>query len=169
MRWPHHNWRETHHGWMFSSQLNQVFAQVSGTILIAPERVASITGFTSVAASTYHWSVSHGSITTPERSPYGVAMVRSSTLTSAPSASSSSTTRLRASKRSRPSSSSGMPPLWTSRAAGIEHVEHLAGLEAGALADLKIVEVVPRRDLDRARAQLGIGMLVGDDRDQRGR
>ena len=54
---------------MFSSQLNQVFDQVSGTILILPERVASITGPTSFAASTYHWSVSHGSITTPERSP----------------------------------------------------------------------------------------------------
>ena len=32
---------------MFSSQLNQVLAHVSGTILIAPERVASSTGFTS--------------------------------------------------------------------------------------------------------------------------
>ena len=52
---------------------------------------------------------------------------------------------------------------------GIEHVEHLGGLEAGALADLEVVEVVPRGDLDRARAELGIGVLVGDDRHQRGR
>ena len=34
------------------------------------------------------------------------------------------------------------------------------------LADFEVVEVVARRDLDRARALLGIGMLVGDDRDQ---
>ena len=31
MRWPHHSWRETVHGWIFSSQLNQVFFHVSGT------------------------------------------------------------------------------------------------------------------------------------------
>ena len=30
---PHQSWRETHQGWMFSSQLNQVFSQVFGTIL----------------------------------------------------------------------------------------------------------------------------------------
>ena len=33
------------------------------------------------------------------------------------------------------------------------------------LADLEIVEVVRRRDLDRARALLGIGVVVADDRD----
>ena len=48
-------------------------------------RTASIAGFASVAASTYHWSVSQGSITTPERSPYGVWMTRSSTFSSRPS------------------------------------------------------------------------------------
>src|SRR3546814_4565596 len=45
---------------------------------------------------------------------------------------------------------------------GVEHVEHVAGLETGALADLEIVEIMPWRDLDRARAQFGIGMFVGD-------
>ena len=69
MRWPHQSWRETHQGWIFSSQLNQVFDQVSGTILISPERVAAITRSASGLTFTYHWSVSHGSITTPERSP----------------------------------------------------------------------------------------------------
>ena len=54
---------------MFSIQLKNVFSHVLGTILILPDRTASIAGFASVAASTYHWSVSHGSITTPERSP----------------------------------------------------------------------------------------------------
>ncbi len=32
---------------------------------------------------------------------------------------------------------------------GIEHVEHLTGLEPGALADFEVVEIVSRRDLDR--------------------
>ena len=32
----------------------------------------------------------------------------------------------------------------------VEHVEHLAGLEARALADVEVVEVVPRRGLHRA-------------------
>ncbi len=49
---------------------------------------------------------------------------------------------------------------------GIEHVEHLARLDPRPLADLEVVEVVPRRDLDRARPQFGIGMVVGHDRDQ---
>ena len=34
------------------------------------------------------------------------------------------------------------------------------------LADLEIVEVMRGRDLDRARALFGIGIFVGDDRDQ---
>ena len=34
-----------------------------------------------------------------------------------------------------------------------------------ALADLEVVEVVRRRDLHRARARLGIGVVVGNDRD----
>ena len=64
MRWPHHNCRETHHGWIFSSQLTSL-GQVSGTILIAPDLAASIAGPAKVLASTYHWSVSHGSDTAP--------------------------------------------------------------------------------------------------------
>ena len=46
----------------------------------------------------------------------------------------------------------------------IEHVEHLGGLEPGALADFEIVEIVPGGDLHRAAAQFGISMFVGDDR-----
>ena len=48
----------------------------------------------------------------------------------------------------------------------IEHVEHVGRLYSGAAAHFEVVEVVSRRDLHRARAELGIGMLVGDDRDQ---
>jgi hypothetical protein len=43
---------------------------------------------------------------------------------------------------------------------GIEHVEHLGRLDPCALADFEVVEIVSRRDLDRARAQFGIGVLV---------
>ena len=34
-----------------------------------------------------------------------------------------------------------------------------------ALADFEVVEVVRRGDLHRARAELGVGVFVGDDRD----
>ena len=79
IRCPHHNWRLTHHGWMFSIQLKKVFSQLFGTISISPvaHRLRSAAS-ASVSASTYHWSVSHGSITTPPRSPNGVAIVRGS-------------------------------------------------------------------------------------------
>ena len=48
---------------------------------------------------------------------------------------------------------------------GIEHVEHLGGLEPGALAYFEVVEVMPRRDLHCTRTEFGIGVLVGDDGD----
>ena len=43
---------------------------------------------------------------------------------------------------------------------GVEHVEHVGGLHPRALADFEIIEVVARRDLDRARSQFRVGMLV---------
>ena len=46
-----------------------------------------------------------------------------------------------------------------------ELVEDADGLELVAAADLEVVEVVRRRDLDRARALLRIGVFVGHDRD----
>ena len=46
-----------------------------------------------------------------------------------------------------------------------ELVEDADRLELVAAADLEVVEVVRRRDLDRARALLRVGVLVGDDRD----
>ena len=48
----------------------------------------------------------------------------------------------------------------------IEHVEHVARLDPGAAADLEVVEIMPRRDLHRARTERGIGMFVRHDRDQ---
>ncbi len=43
-------------------------------------------------------------------------------------------------------------------------VEHIDQRQVVAAADLEIVEVVRRRDLDRAGALLRIGIFVGDDR-----
>ena len=45
----------------------------------------------------------------------------------------------------------------------IEHVEHVCCGKTGALAHLEVVEVVSRRNLYRAAAQLGIGVLVRHD------
>ena len=43
---------------------------------------------------------------------------------------------------------------------GIEHVKHVGRLDPGALAHFKVIEVMPRGDLDHARAEFGIGVLV---------
>ena len=48
MRWPHHSWRDTHQGWIFSIQLKKVFSHVFGTILMRPSRTAAIGGCASV-------------------------------------------------------------------------------------------------------------------------
>jgi hypothetical protein len=44
-------------------------------------------------------------------------------------------------------------------------IEHVDPRQAMPLADLEVVEVVRRRDLDRARTLFGIGVVVADDRD----
>ena len=43
-------------------------------------------------------------------------------------------------------------------------VEHVDDIELVPAAHLEVVEVVCRRDLDRPRALLGIGVVIGDDR-----
>ncbi|CCW16631.1 hypothetical protein EBBID32_9680 [Sphingobium indicum BiD32] len=45
----------------------------------------------------------------------------------------------------------------------IEHVEHRARRDPRALADLEIIEIMPRRDLDRAGPQFRVGIIVADD------
>ena len=45
----------------------------------------------------------------------------------------------------------------------IEHVEHLGGRNPCALAYIEVVEIVAWGDLYRARAKLGIGVLVSHD------
>ncbi len=46
---------------------------------------------------------------------------------------------------------------------GVEDVDHRQAMPA---ADLEIVEIVRRGDLDRAAAGFRVGVFVGDDRDQ---
>ena len=70
---------------------------------VSPSLTAASAGCASVLASTYHWSVSQGSMTTFERSPCGTMCACGSILASRPSSAISSTMRMRASKRSTPS------------------------------------------------------------------
>ncbi len=67
--WPHQSWREMHQGWMLRIHSKKVFSQWRGTNTVAPRSTACIAGLASSAAFTYHWSVRHGSMTTPDRSP----------------------------------------------------------------------------------------------------
>ncbi len=75
-----------------------------------------------------------------------------------PSARRAATMALRASRRSRP---------WKGPWVGDDRalVHHGQVGQAVALADLEVVRVVRGRDLDGARAELGVDVLVGDDRD----
>ncbi len=119
-----------------------------------------------------------GSITTPERSPNGVWMMRGSSCSlpslsmrvRTPLPSASATTALAAprSGRGRASLGAGSARRRSGRSSpsASSMLSMSRGLEARALADLEIVEIMPRRDLHRARAEFRIGMLVGDDRDQ---
>ena len=142
---------------------------------------ASIAGSASVAASTYHWSVRRGSITALERSPCGTVWMCGSIFSIRPWASSCRTIILRAAKRNTPlnsrivalscglgSTSCGELGIGIEQelALGAQDVDHR---QAVPLAHLEIVEVVRRRDLDRAGALLGVGIFVGDDRDAAGR
>ncbi len=102
MRCPHHSWRLMHQSWMLFIHWKYVLLQLSGTKRMRPSSTARIAGSASGAMRTYHWSVSQGSSTSPERSPRGTGSVCASTFSSSPAASKSATTRLRASKRSSP-------------------------------------------------------------------
>ena len=65
---PHHNCREMHQGWMLRIHSKNVFSHCRGTKRVRPSSTAAIAGSASTRASQNHWSVSHGSMTTPERS-----------------------------------------------------------------------------------------------------
>ncbi len=132
----------------------------------------------SVLASTYHWSVSQGSMTTPERSPCGTVWACGSIFSSKPSRLhhlDDALARLEAVRPSNASVSSSSATSGTSsrksalslsETLALRHRSMLISAQIVPLADLEIVEVMRRRDLHRAGALLGIGIVVGDDRDQ---
>ena len=127
-----------------------------------------------VLASTYHWSVRYGSITTPERSPCGTMCAFGSIFSRKPKSSSRATIFLRAAKRSthvqlfrelrRAFRQAAQIILVVDEGEAALLVEHVDLRQVVPPADLEIVEVVRRRDLDRARALFRIGIFVGDDR-----
>ncbi|MNS77390.1 hypothetical protein D3C72_1109710 [compost metagenome] len=90
-----------HQSWMSRIQEKYMFSYCLGTNWMRPSSTAAMAGSASGLVETYHWSVSHGSMTVPERSPFGTFSAWSSMLTSRPWASRSATICLRATKRSR--------------------------------------------------------------------
>ena len=128
-----------------------------------------------VLASTYHWSVRYGSITTPERSPCGTMCVFGSILLEeaellqprhdqlARGEAVDAVQFLRELRRAFRQSAQIVLVVDQREAALL--IEHADLRQVVPPADLEIVEVVRRRDLDRARALFGIGIFVGDDRD----
>ena len=147
IRWPHQA-GSTRTRLDVLEPVEPVFFHVSGTILIAPARVASSTGAASFAASTTIVG-HHGFDPTPERRSVRLRDHPSSTFSSAPSASSIVTTRSRASKRSSPTSSLGSARRRSHSRPRHRHVEHRGWLEAGALRP-RVVEIMPRVILTRA-------------------
>ena len=116
----------------------------------------------STSAFTNHWSVRNGSMTTClVFSSCGTMIFLSSTHSDRADRLEIVEHLLRASKRSSPRYSLAAPCALI-LALRREDVDRP---QAMALADLEIVEIVRRGDLDRARAQLRVGVFVGDDRD----
>ncbi len=96
-----------HQSWMSRIQLKYMFSYCLGTNWIEPSSTAAMAFSASGLVETYHWSVSHGSITVPERSPLGTFSAWSSIFSSRPRASKAATICLRASKRSSPANCAG--------------------------------------------------------------
>ena len=96
-----------HQGSMLSIQRWNTPAQLPGTKRVSPERTAWAAAAASPSVFMNHWSVMRGSSTTCDRSPKGWAISLGSIVSISPSASSASTVRARASKRSRPRNGSG--------------------------------------------------------------
>ena len=102
--WPHHSWREMHHGRMFSSQSTYRRDCDSGWIFTRPDVTASIAGAASSSIRMNHWSEMSGSMRSPERWEYGTLCVYGSCATTrSPSA---ATTASRASSAVMPANCS---------------------------------------------------------------
>ena len=131
----------------------------SGWNRTLPERTTSIAGFASSFMSQNHCSEISGSIRRPERCECGTSCSYGSSPEIAPSVRSAATTAVRASSTSRPANRSP---------AAVRHpavlADHRDLLEPVPAADLEVVRVVPRGDLQAARPELGVDVLVGDHR-----
>ncbi len=106
-----------------------------------------------------HCSEMSGSTRAPERWLYGTVCTYSSRARMRPAASRSATTRSRA-------SATVNPGVALARGRGHQAVlaDHADALEAVLVADLEVVGVVAGRDLQRAGAEVGLDVVVGDDR-----
>ncbi|MCY1442496.1 hypothetical protein D3C76_1002720 [compost metagenome] len=60
-----------HQSWMSRIQEKYMFSYCLGTKAMRPSSTAAMAGSASGLVETYHWSVSHGSMMVPERSPFG--------------------------------------------------------------------------------------------------
>ncbi|MNR29276.1 hypothetical protein D3C85_1466540 [compost metagenome] len=60
-----------HQSWMSRIHEKYMFSYCFGTNWIRPSSTAAIAGSAKGLVDTYHWSVSQGSMTVPERSPFG--------------------------------------------------------------------------------------------------
>ena len=161
MRWPHQSCRLMHQSWMLRIHWKYVFAQFSGTKRMRPSSTASMAGAASGAMRTYHWSVSQGSSTAPQRSPRGTGSVCGSVFSSRPAAVEVGDHALARLEAIEPAIGRGH--LVVQRRIGREHVDQRQRM---ALADLVVVEVVRRRDLHAAAAEGRVDVVVRDDRDQ---
>ena len=115
---------------------------------------ASIAGPASFLASTYHCIVSHGSITTPERSPgdfEAVSSIFSEILNRPPNDSFPSLESLET-RESRHSV--------VKVSIFVEHVDHA---EIVTFTQSIIIEVVAGGDLDAAGAEFRVDVVIGDD------
>ncbi len=60
-----------HQSWISRIQLKYMFSYCLGTNWISPLSTTAMAFSASGLVLTYHWSVSHGSMMVPERSPFG--------------------------------------------------------------------------------------------------
>ena len=119
----------------------------------------SIAGFASSSMRQNHCSEISGSIRSPERCEKGTECVYGSSPRSSPRSRSSATTASCASAAVSPRKRSGAASV-------IRPSSPITLISSSSCraADLEVVGIVTGRDLERAGAELGIDVLVGDDR-----
>ena len=100
--WPHQSWRLTHQSWMLRIQLKKVDVHVSGTNRVRPCSTAPTAFLASGSTFTNHWGDSRGSTTVAQRWQVPTESACGTSFSSRPRSARSSSTRIRASRRSSP-------------------------------------------------------------------